>query len=568
MSKLIQQSVAIFLGIVLTIVVVYAQQPTAQIGQGTLTGLYMKTVNGRLISAFLGIPYAKPPIGRHRFKQSIAPEPWVGVYNATVAPDMCLQYSQMSYLTETPVIGSEDCLYLNVFTPKVSPSTGPTGLLDVVVYIHGGAFMFFGSQPYGPEYLLDRDVILVTFNYRLGVLGFLSTEDNHIPGNNGLKDQNLALKWIKKNIAAFGGNPNSITLTGLSAGGASVHYHMLSPLSQGLFHRAVSMGGSSFCPWAQVESVKEKSLKIAHHLGCPTNDSLLILKCLRDRPASSIVAATSLLQPWMYFPFSPFAPSIEPAGPNAFLSEKPIDIITKGTAADVPYLVTINSDEGLYPGADILNDPKVMDEVDTNWNQHMPFILDYNYTAPAAQLDAISGKIREFYMGNSKIIDAKRPFIKMLGDRLFYDPILKSTKLHAQHYTSPVYALLFSHRGSRSTAELFGLTRETYDGTMHGTDSCYIFRATYSPIEGDPNDLLLSKRLIDYLITFIKGAPMPKGWPNVKLNLPNFGFLEIQSANEQTDTVKIEADYGNEKFWDSLNLKENIAVSTTTRDEL
>lgn len=110
----------------------------------------------------------------------------------------------------------------------------PGGLMNVIVYIHGGAFQFGGGIGYGPQYLLDSDdFVYVSINYRLGPLGFATTGDEILPGNNGLKDQVAALKWIQRNIAAFGGNPGAVTIAGMSAGGASVHYHLLSPMSAG-----------------------------------------------------------------------------------------------------------------------------------------------------------------------------------------------------------------------------------------------------------------------------------------------------------------------------------------------
>src|SRR5699024_71807 len=118
--------------------------------------------------------------------------------------------------------GDEDCLHINVYVPRTTLTHQDS--LDVIVHIHGGAYMYGAGHFYSqPTLLMDREVVLVTFNYRLGILGFLSTEDIVVPGNNGLKDQAVALQWVKNNIASFGGNPNSITLTGLSAGGSSVH---------------------------------------------------------------------------------------------------------------------------------------------------------------------------------------------------------------------------------------------------------------------------------------------------------------------------------------------------------
>lgn len=133
--------------------------------------------------------------------------------------------------------GAEDCLYLNVYKPHIESSKP----LPVIIWIHGGAFQWHMEQKDGeftkPDYIMDRDVIFVSFSYRVGPLGFLSTGDDLISGNMGLKDQSYAIRWVKENIKGFGGDPEQITLFGLSAGGVSVHYQYLSPMSRGLFKR-------------------------------------------------------------------------------------------------------------------------------------------------------------------------------------------------------------------------------------------------------------------------------------------------------------------------------------------
>lgn len=137
-------------------------------------------------------------------------------------------------------MGSEDCLSLSVYSPQL----GAAAQLPVLVWIHGGAFIAGSGNDYRPDYFMESDVVIVTLNYRLGAFGFLSTypEDSGrgSKGNMGLKDQNMALRWVNDNITAFGGNVNNITLAGESAGGASVHYHILSSNSRGLFHKGRS----------------------------------------------------------------------------------------------------------------------------------------------------------------------------------------------------------------------------------------------------------------------------------------------------------------------------------------
>ncbi|KAL1140507.1 hypothetical protein AAG570_000437 [Ranatra chinensis] len=374
--------------------------PQVSLKQGVARGFYDTTVNGRPFAAFLGIPYARPPIRKHRFKEALPAEPWTGVYNAAFEPPMCLQYDHVTYKTDFPVHGNEDCLYINVFTPQVP--NGNMTHYDVIVFIHGGAFMFSSGFVYGPQKLLDKDIVFVTFNYRLGPLGFLSTEDDIVPGNMGLKDQTLALKWVKKNIAAFGGNPDSVTITGMSAGGSSVHYHMLSPLSKGLFNRVISVSGTALCPWAQTENAKEKAHMIASSLGCPVDNSTILVECLRNRPAKQILEATRMFMPWLYNPFSPFGPVVEKAGKRPFIDRSPIEIIKTGVISDVPLLMSFTLDEGLYPAAEIICTGDSLNELNKEWIKLAPYVLDYIHTVPPDQLNNVSKNIWIRYVGEKE----------------------------------------------------------------------------------------------------------------------------------------------------------------------
>ncbi|KAG7153841.1 Venom carboxylesterase-6-like 8, partial [Homarus americanus] len=195
----------------------------------------MRSASSRALYAYQGIPFAKPPVGDLRFKDPVPSEPWEGVRDGTKLPEPCLQVSFFMFTSGVRVppeklLGVEDCLYLNVYTPV---DNGPKADLPVMVWIHGGAYFSGSTKEYLPLVILDHDVVLVVIQYRLGVLGFLSTEDSVIPGNFGLKDQTLALKWVQRNINNFGGDKTKVTIFGESAGGASVHFHMLSPKSKG-----------------------------------------------------------------------------------------------------------------------------------------------------------------------------------------------------------------------------------------------------------------------------------------------------------------------------------------------
>ncbi|XP_017765621.1 PREDICTED: venom carboxylesterase-6-like, partial [Eufriesea mexicana] len=189
---------------------------------------------GREYEAFEGIPYGQPPVGELRFQPPHPAEEWSGVLSATKKGSICTQYLMRSMAIDGQIItGDEDCLYVNIYAPI---RNGKNTLLPVIFWIHGGAYLFGSGNDMNETLIMDRNVVLVTVNYRLGPFGFLSTGDSLVPGNMGLKDQNLALRWVSKNIENFGGDPKNITLMGFSAGASSVHYHYLTPLSAGLFH--------------------------------------------------------------------------------------------------------------------------------------------------------------------------------------------------------------------------------------------------------------------------------------------------------------------------------------------
>lgn len=537
-----------------------SNQPEVTLEQGTVRGLYINTFSNRQIASFEGIPYAKPPIVKHRFKEPVPAGPWLGVYNATSEPPSCLQ---LDLILKKSLHGSEDCLYINVYTPQLPEGETPE-LLDVLAFIHGGAFYLGKSGYHGPSVLLQKDIVLVTFNYRLGPLGFLSTGDSIVPGNNGLKDQVLALKWIQRNIAAFGGNPDSVTLGGLSAGGASCSYHLLSPLSRGLFHRAICMSGVVFNPWAVAENVKDKTMAIANGLGCPINDSLVMIDCMRNRPAEHIVSLSKQFLYWEdAFPLVVFAPVIEPPSATAFISDLPINIIKEKRASDVPVIISFVKDEGLCGGTDILTRPGMYSEMLDRWDELMPHILDYNYTVPPEKRSEIGQKIRNHYNVDDTP-EGRKNLIKMIGDRLFLSGISKLSKLLASVYISPVYIYKFSYRGKHSIIEFL----KTYEdlGVSHADDIFYTLGFMNHKLLETKADLEVSEQVLDVFETFLRNGLLGGNWESVNVQLPKIVFTEIKGPNDFQLTTDDE--FGEESFWDSLDFNENMEESTYNRDEL
>ncbi|CAL4122972.1 unnamed protein product, partial [Meganyctiphanes norvegica] len=173
--------------------------------------------------------YAKPPIGHLRWTEPMPVTSWEnGRLDARTFGEFCPQYDYSS----ARVLGQENCLFLNVFTPKLPDNSGLDSKLPVFVFLHGGGYLRGSSSAHGPHKLLTNDIVLVTVNYRLSALGFLSTENFEFPGNYGLLDQEAALVWVQKHISEFGGDHQRVTLGGFSAGGSSTHIHSLSPRSK------------------------------------------------------------------------------------------------------------------------------------------------------------------------------------------------------------------------------------------------------------------------------------------------------------------------------------------------
>ncbi|NXP13563.1 SASB hydrolase, partial [Thinocorus orbignyianus] len=205
----------------------------------------------RSVNVFLRLPFAKPPVGPLRFSEPQPPEPWNGVRDGTSYPPMCLQDKQQGQYFSDMITNrkekvvldmSEDCLYLNVYTPVSSEKQEK---LPVIVWIHGGGLIFGAASTYDGSALAALDnVVVVTIQYRLGIVGYFSTGDEHARGNWGYLDQVAALQWIQENIVHFGGDPGSVTIFGESAGGISVSALVLSPLAKGLFHKAISESGT------------------------------------------------------------------------------------------------------------------------------------------------------------------------------------------------------------------------------------------------------------------------------------------------------------------------------------
>lgn len=327
---------------------------------------------------------------------------WKGVRDATKPGNPCLQWSHFLLDTDDKFLGDEDCLFLNVYKPKNLTSTQK---VPVIFHIHGGAFVFGHGDDWGPKFITTRPLILVNINYRLGPLGFLSSSDALIPGNMGMKDQATAIKWVKDNIASFGGDPDRITITGFSAGGASVNLHYMSEWSKDLFQNGISHSGSALDCWVMQHNTEEKFQTVARIVGCSNPDRAKIVDCLKKKPAKDIVHTVKDLQPFLYNPYDPFGVVPEPTKQNGipFISDYPSNYMEQGKLQQKPWLITQTKDEGLYPVAEFLRKPEYLPFINQNWNLVGPNLLHYNRTLPMDKINDVSDMIRKHYIGNDPI---------------------------------------------------------------------------------------------------------------------------------------------------------------------
>ena len=251
-------------------------------GSGPVQGRKVTAADGSSHFEFLGIPYAQPPVGRLRFKPPQPVLPWVEPLEAFSDGPECVQEEWVS----DGIVGtgvSEDCLTLNVFSNNVATFRRP--LQPVMVWIHGGGFTQGSKNLYRMKGLLDEDVVFVAMNYRLHFLGFLSFGNDLVSGNMGLKDQQLAIQWVRWNIQHFGGDPNRITIFGESAGGVSVQAQVLSPWNNGILSGAVAQSGSAlYLHFDKHDEMKKYARNGVEIFGCPTTLDQRTLDCLQKIP--------------------------------------------------------------------------------------------------------------------------------------------------------------------------------------------------------------------------------------------------------------------------------------------
>ncbi|WP_394840148.1 carboxylesterase family protein [Pendulispora rubella] len=478
---------------------------------------------------FLGIPYAAPPVGVLRWHAPAPATAWTEARDATKTPNVCPQFGPSG------VAGDEDCLYLNVTTPR-GPSRGPR---PVMVWLHGGGnYAGFGHR-YDPHRLaVTGDAVVVTANYRLSVFG-LFAHPNLGDTNFTLQDQQAALRWVQQNAAAFGGDPTNVTFFGESAGGLSVCAHLTSPSASGLFQRAaiqsgmcttdwpnqgLNATGPAASGWVLPQEAEQVGLATAKVFGC--TDPATAIDCLRKVPAAALLTSAPVLT------LPGFA---SPVYGTPILPEHPAAALAQGHFLRVPVLAGSNLDEGRAF-------VRAFDDIKPITAERYSQLLQTSY---AEKADAVAA-----YYPLAQYDSPALAWASVITDRVIVCPTLRGNRLLAAHTT--VYAYEFADRAAPA---LLPIPAGMPAGAMHTAELPYLFDLTSPSATLAPAQQSLAATMVGYWTRFARtgnpnGRELPawtrfRGW-----NATPY----VQSLNTGTNAIG-PVDLGAEHrcdFWESL----------------
>ncbi|XP_039231071.1 juvenile hormone esterase isoform X1 [Drosophila yakuba] len=538
---------------------------------GKVRGRYQKYRSGERggYYSFKGMRYGAPPTGARRFRAAEPEKPWSGIRDASREGQSC---PHKNMILDT-FKGDEDCLFVNVFTTQMpkDEESAEQPKLPVMVWLHGGGFSFGSGNSflYGPDYLVAEDIVLVTLNYRLGPLGFL-TAGPDAPGNQGLKDQVLALKWVRDNIAAFGGDPSQVTIFGESAGASSVQLLLLSPQAKGLFHRAISQSGSALNPWSMSASSSQRAARLAANLGyVGANKTEDILDFLRRVPAMKLVEAaptTITAEDQRNNIGLPFVPVVEGYWnqdsqeelfyEEPFLTQHPSDMYhSQNFNSDVAYMTGYNTHEAMLFIRRLRKNPQLLSIIENDFGRLVP--QDLNVTQSH---DRVTREIRSFYLGSKHVgIESVDEMIALLTDLMFLQGIRRTARNHAKYGNAPVYMYRFSFDGSLGLYKrMLGIPRP---GVCHGDELGYLFKFGFFNLSLDPKsmEVQVKNRMVRMWTNFAKyGSPTPdtedpvlttKWAPIDPTNVMNsLNYMDI-SANL---AMKTNPEPERQRFWDEM----------------
>jgi para-nitrobenzyl esterase len=484
---------AVTLGLCMSSAVAVPTTITVVTDKGPITGLSTPTMN-----SFLGIPYAAPPVGPLRWKPPQPVERWTDNRQTTEPANHCPQLPGSYGLAST----TEDCLYLNVYAPadagpgnRHSFSSSREGAkLPVMIWFHGGSNKVGLSTDYHPAGLVSESVVVVTVNYRLGVLGFLShpaltaESPDHVSGNYGILDQQAAMRWVQRNIDRFGGDPGNVTIFGESAGGLDVHTHLASALAAGLFHRAIIQSGAYAVNQSSMAANENRGNNFGARYGCPAPTTV---ECLRSISVENALA-------------EPSSTSISgPVVDNFVLKETINSALSSGRFNRVPVMEGSNHDEWrLFVGTTELATGAPLTAAG------YPAAITGTLGVNTATRDAIIAEYPLSHYANPSFA-----FAALVTDVVYGCSSRKAIRQMVNFV--PVYAYEFN---DPDAPETFLAPVSFPYGSAHASELNYLFDVRSSipdPVPLNPVQRLLSETMIKYWTQFARtGAPNSGGTPS------------------------------------------------------
>ncbi|XP_059086182.1 cholinesterase-like [Tigriopus californicus] len=520
-----------------------------KVQQGSLKGINLSPN----VRAWFGVPYAQPPVGELRFSPPVDLEERDDddVLETRSQPNSCIQAldqsdSSGSFIWNTREDLSEDCLYLNIYAPR-----NASELLPVLVWIHGGSHSTGAASLDiydGQQLALRGEIIFVAIQFRLGPLGFMYLgERSGIPGNMGLLDQVKALDWISQNIQTFNGDPNDVTLMGESSGAHSVALHMISPKSEGLFHKAILQSAGLNPTWGYKtpEMALENARKLSSLLDCP-EDPEETLTCLREKDAEEITSkAAEILDGEIYS--NPFVVTLD----GNFITEAPQEALENDViSSKIPVLLGSNANEGFYDlmafKPDIFPDRQLdMSDMELSEKDFEDVIESIFPNYPAFIRRLIRHEYKDMIASN--VTGRFQALDQIFGDASY----VCDTEHFAQTVSGQgnnVYRYHFNHRSSQDPWP-------KYSGSKHGDEIEFVFG---SPLKNNSlyngDELSLTETMMTYWLNFIKtGNPNPltllTSWP--KYEEPRWAYLNLTAEFNDGKVFERGLD-GRCEFWNEI----------------
>ncbi|KAJ8733886.1 hypothetical protein PYW07_014437 [Mythimna separata] len=402
-----------------------------QTAQGPVRG--RKAPEGMYV--FYNVPYATAPTGENKFKAPFPPPNWTEPFDAIDKGVICPQATLEALQLNTSAM-QENCLIANIYVPDTEEKN-----LSVMVHIHGGALQL-GSGDYktAKHLMKSKKLIVVNFNYRLGIHGFLCLGTKDVPGNAGIKDMVALLRWVNKNIASFGGNPKDVTISGYSAGAAAADLLILSKTTKGLFQKVIVESGSSLAEFAVQQDPIANAKMHAMTLGFNnTNDIEALEKFYKTASYKTLTLDAFLARKDSTFVFSACVERDTGTGEEIFLHDSPINILKSGDYEKVPMLYGFTNMEGLFR---IYNFDFWGVEMNDKFSDFLPADLIFE---SAEEKEKVAKQVKEFYFHEKPVgPDTVLAYVDYFTDVIFAFPGLRSVKLNLEGGNNEIYLYEYS----------------------------------------------------------------------------------------------------------------------------